>query len=339
VRLVLLKLREAGLKIKWSKCEWAVQEVKYLGFVIKDGKVRPSSEKVKALFHYEKPRTRKQLHRFVGLANYYRNYIEDFASKVHPLIEQLNKKVKFTWSQECESSFDYLRSYLTTEKAQGRGIMLLPDMTKTFRIECDACNYGIGSVLTQQEDGAWLPIGYFSKYLNKTERKYATNEKELMALVMSMKHWRVYLLGKRFIAFTDHKPLQWIMIMQNPPAKLARWLLTIGDYDFELQFRKGSENANADAISRWLATDDDDRESNTCNTDRIVNAISIGEELTREESQVTINAIYLAAYEFNLGQDKDESIYKLKRWIIDGERPAKKPVDDNEAGIFWLHFH
>jgi hypothetical protein len=105
-----------------------------------------------------------------------------------------------------------------------------------------------------------LPIGYFSKHLTLAQLKKVINEKELMSLVTAMQHWRMYLLGKRFIAVTDHKPLKWIMSMNNPPQKLCRWLLTISEFQFDLEFRSGSENGNADALSRWLANPEDDNE-------------------------------------------------------------------------------
>ena len=330
-KLVLSKLRQAGLKIKWEKCEWAMNEITYLGFIIGNGQIRPSELKTKALFHYTQPKTKKQIHRFVGLVNFYRNFIENYAEVAAPLIKALDKKAKFKWSDELNTSFNYLREYLTTEKGMGRGIMLLPDLTKIFKLECDACNYGIGALLTQNLNGEWLPTGYYSKRLNSTEIKYATNEKELMALVMAMQHWRMYLLGRKFIAVTDHKPLKWIMSMAKPPQKLSRWLLTIGEFDFELQFRAGKENANADAMSRWLATEDEDKEGEepTYNTDVVVNFI-IKNKITKDRKSHKvvikhINAIFLAANEFNNEQSKDKSINELKKWIEAGSKSTIKP--------------
>lgn len=125
-----------------------------------------------------------------------------------------------------------------------------PDFSKPFNITTDASNVAIGAVLSQGPIGKDLPVAYASRTLNESERNYSTIEKELLAIVYACKYFRPYIFGTKFNIITDHKPLQWLMSLKEPTSKLIRWQLKLEEYDYEITYKKGTKNANADALSR-----------------------------------------------------------------------------------------
>jgi hypothetical protein len=129
-------------------------------------------------------------------------------------------------------------------------ILQYPDFSKEFILSTDASNEGIGAVLAQGQLGRELPLAYASRSLNMMERNYSTSEKELLAIVWSIKHFRPYLYGRKFKITTDHQPLTWIMNVKDPSSRLLRWRIKLEEYDYEILYRKGALNANADALSR-----------------------------------------------------------------------------------------
>jgi hypothetical protein len=123
-----------------------------------------------------------------------------------------------------------------------------PDFTKEFILTTDASNQGLGAVLSQGEIGKDLPIAYASRNLNQAEKNYSTSEKELLAIVWGIKHFRPYLYGRKFKIACDHKPLMWIMNVKDPGSRLVRWRIKL--YDYEIINKKRANNTNADALSR-----------------------------------------------------------------------------------------
>ena len=153
-------------------------------------------------------------------------------------------KKKFKWTDECNEAFEKLRTYLTSSDH----VITLPDFEKPFVIETDASNYGIGAVLSQLKGSIMRPVGYFSKTFSKAEYNYPTSEKELLALVRAVEYFKEYIYGRKFTVVTDHLPLKWALNAAKPASRLARWIITLSNYNFELEYRKGKQNNNADAI-------------------------------------------------------------------------------------------
>ena len=139
--------------------------------------------------------------------------------------------------------------------------MKLPVFDREFQVETDACDYGCGGVLTQQHEGNWHPVAYFSKSLTVREQKYATAEKELYAVVLSCEHFRQFLYGTSFKVLCDHKPLQYLLANKNPAERLARWTIRLNMFDCTIEYRKGSQNQCADAMSRLCEESDDNTAS------------------------------------------------------------------------------
>ena len=268
VKQVVNRLNEYNLKIKLEKCKIAEQQIEYLSHVISHGTISPSPAKVADLMKYNPPLNAKQTHSFIGLGSYYRKFIEKFAHIVAPLREALQEKV-FKWDQKCTDAFNTLRSKLTSEK-----VLSLPDFSKPFQIETDACRYGIGGVISQQKDNQWHPVAYYSKHLNTTEQNYSTTERELYAMVMTAEHFKQFLYGTEFVIVTDHQPLKYVMNLKEPNARLMRWISRLSQFKFQIQYRKGNDNGNADALSR-MPTDPENHEDEGSNHPIILNALEI----------------------------------------------------------------
>ena len=171
------------------------------------------------------------MRRFVGFASYYRCFIPNFAELAAPLHQLTQKSRKFLWTKECRNAFQKLKEKFTEAPILGFSRFDAP-----FILYTDASDYGIGSVLSQKIDGTERVIAYASRLLSKVERRGPTTEKEALAVVWSVKHFRPYLLGHRFVLITDHQPLKWLKSMKDPPPKIARWIMSLQEYDFEVQY-------------------------------------------------------------------------------------------------------
>lgn len=239
------KLREHNLKLQPDKCEFLRKEVAYLGHVISDEGIRPNPDKVVTIKEIRVPKNPKDIKSFLGLVGYYRKFIPNFSLLAKPLTTLLKKNQKFEWSKKCQSSFEELKNILTTEP-----LLQYPDFAREFLLTTDASNEAIGSILSQGPLGKDLPICYYSRTLNKAEQNYSTTEKELLSIVDSVKHFRPYLFGQRFTIITDHKPLVWLMNCKDPSSRLMRWRLKLMEYDYQIRYKPGKTNTNADALSR-----------------------------------------------------------------------------------------
>ena len=273
LREVLYRLRDAGLKVKPSKCFLFRKEIAYLGHVVSahgistDPKkteaiqdypaprnmsahgISTDPKKTEAIQDYPAPRNIQEVRRFVGFASYYRRFIPNFAELAAPLHQLTQKSTKFLWTQQCQDAFQKLKKRFTEAP-----ILAFPHFDAPFILYTDASDYGIGSVLSQKIDGAERVIAYASRQLSKAERHGPTTEKEALAAVWSMKHFRPYLLGHKFTLVTDHQPLKWLKSMKDPPPKIARWIMSLQEYDLQVQYRPGKLHTNADTMSRIPAT-------------------------------------------------------------------------------------
>lgn len=239
------KLSEHNLKLQPDKCEFLRKEVSYLGHIISDKGVQPNPDKIEAILNIKQPKNPKDIKSFLGLVGYYRKIIPNFSKTAKPLTNLLKKEHPFIWSEECEKSFQRLKISLTKEP-----ILQYPNFEQPFVLTTDASNDAIGSVLSQGPIGSDLPISYYSRTLNNAEQNYSTAEKELLAIVDSVKHFRPYLFGQKFKVISDHKPLTWLMNCKDPSSRLVRWRLKLLEYDYEIAYKPGKMNSNADFLSR-----------------------------------------------------------------------------------------
>lgn len=239
------RFRANNLKLQPDKCEFLHKEICYLGHLITENGVKPNPKKISAIAEYPRPTNPKSIKQFLGLLGYYRKFINKFATIAKPLTYLLKKDVPFVWGLDQENAFQNLKSCLTREP-----ILQYPDFTKPFALTTDASNFAIGAILSQGDIGEDLPVAYASRSLNNAECNYSTTEKELLAIVWATHHFRPYLYGQKFKIVTDHRPLTWLFNCKDPSSRLIRWRLKLEEYDYEICYKPGRVNANADALSR-----------------------------------------------------------------------------------------
>nr|XP_055032771.1 uncharacterized protein LOC129421341 [Misgurnus anguillicaudatus] len=251
LRKVLLELRQAGLTANPRKCHLALAEAKYLGYQVGRGLIRPQEKKVAAILSAPQPASKTQVRAFLGLAGYYRCFIPDFSSLASPLTDLTRKgqPEKVLWTAETETAFQRIKTALTSEP-----VLQAPDFNRPFLLQTDASDTGLGAVLSQGQASEEHPVIYISRKLTPAEQRYATVEREALAVKWAVLELRYYLLGRHFTLVTDHAPLQWMARAKDTNARVTRWFLALQDFNFTVQHRAGTANANADGLSRiWAA--------------------------------------------------------------------------------------
>ena len=243
---VFHRIREAGLKLQPSKCALCKPEVSFLGHIVSPKGITTDPSKTDKVASWPTPTSKRDVQQFLGLANYYRRFIKDFASIASPLHRLTEKTASFKWTTECEAAFSDLKDKLTTAP-----VLEHPHYDKEFILDTDASATGIGAVLSQvQDDGREHVIAYASRTLSKPERRYCVTRRELLAVVTFVHHFRPYLVGRKFSLRTDHSSITWLRNFKQPEGQLARWITKLQEYDFSTSHRPGKQHGNADALSR-----------------------------------------------------------------------------------------
>ena len=187
----------------------------------------------------------KELKTFCGMISYYRRFILNCSRIAFPLHKLLKTGVNFEWKVEQEHVFQHLKAKLTSQP-----ILQYLDYSKEFVLTMDTSNIGLGAVLSQGLLGKDLPVAYASRSLNKAKINYSTSEKELLAIVWVARYFRPYLYRRHFKIVTDHKPSTWIMNVKDPCLRLLRWKIQLEEFDYEITYKRGSQNMNISASSR-----------------------------------------------------------------------------------------
>jgi hypothetical protein len=241
LRLVLQKLRDNKLYAKYSKCEFWIDEVPFLGHVISNGGISVDPAKVKEIMAWSIPSTVTEVRSFLGLAGYYQRFIEEFSKIAKPMTSLLEKGREFKWDEKCQDSFDQLKMRLMSPP-----VLVMPDLQKGFDIYCDTCGQGLGCVLMQEGH----MIAYTSRQLRKHELNYPTHDLELASVVHALKIWRHYIMGTKCQVYTNHKSLKYIFTQKDLNLRQRRWLELIKDYDLDIHYHPGKANLVADALSK-----------------------------------------------------------------------------------------
>jgi hypothetical protein len=247
LRKVFQKIKESGLKLKREKCYFGMTEVKFLGHVIGKEGIKPDPEIIEKIQNYPVPENQKKLRGFLGLASYYRKFIEGFAKIAQPLTKITGKNHEFKWTNEQQQAFEKLKERLMTYP-----VLRYPNFEKEFILMTDASKEGIGAVLAQEDqDRKEHPIAYFSKALTPCEKNYDTTNMEALAVIQAIKKFRHYLFGQKFKIITDHRALLWLLgTNKSTNSRIVRWRLYLQDFDFTIEHREGKRHLVADALSR-----------------------------------------------------------------------------------------
>ncbi|KAJ9545341.1 hypothetical protein OSB04_025048 [Centaurea solstitialis] len=241
LREVLKVLRDEKLYAKFSKCEFWLHEVQFLGHVVSRDGIKVDPAKIEAMMNWKSPTNPSEIRSFLGLAGYYRRFTQDFSKIASPLTVLTKKNAKFLWSDKQEEAFRTLK-----EKLCQAPVLALPDGTEDFIVYSDASKMGLGCVLMQRGK----VISYASRQLKDHGKNYSVHDLELAAVVFALKLWRHYLYGTKCTLFTDHKSLQHIFDQKELNMRQRRWLELLKGYDYDLLYHPGKANVVADALSR-----------------------------------------------------------------------------------------
>ena len=245
---VFKRIQLAGLRINPGKCDIYREELTFLGHTVSANGIKTNDKKIKEIKEAEIPICAKQLRSFLGMTNYYRKFIKDYAKIAEPLHAAASGcEKKITWSEECHKSFELLKRKLCEAP-----ILDYPRRDGKFILDTDASFGAIGAVLCQEkEDGTEVVIAYGSRHLTAHEKGYCVTRKELLAIHEYVMYFKQYLYGKAFVVRTDHKALVFMRYTKKAISpQFQTWLANLSGYDFDLQYRKGEEHGNADGISR-----------------------------------------------------------------------------------------
>ncbi|GJU99307.1 putative reverse transcriptase domain-containing protein [Tanacetum coccineum] len=241
LKAILELLKKEELYAKFSKCEFWIPKVQFLGHVIDCQGIHVDPAKIESIKDWASPKTPTEIRQFLGLAGYYRRFIEGFSKIAKPMTKLTQKKVAFEWGDKQEAAFQTLKTKLCSAP-----ILALPQGAENFIVYCDASHKGLGAVLMQREK----VIAYASRQLKIHEKNYTTHDLEHGSVVFALKIWRHYLYGTKCTVFTDHKSLQYILNQKELNMRQRRWLELLSDYDCDIRYHPGKANVVADALSR-----------------------------------------------------------------------------------------
>lgn len=239
---VLQRLEDAGLKVNATKSFFCRGELEYLGYwVTRDG-IMPMPKKVRGITEIAPPTNKKELRSFIGLVNYYRDMWIRRSDVLTPLTALTSKTADWRWTDVEQTAFDTIKRIVAREV-----LLAYPDFNQPFVIHTDASAYQLGAVISQKN----IPIAFYSRKLTESQQNYTTTERELLAIVETLKEFRTILLGQQIIIHTDHKNLTYKVFNCE---RVMRWRLIAEEYSPDLRYVKGSKNIVADALSRLQLT-------------------------------------------------------------------------------------
>ena len=248
LREVFSRIQSAGLKLNPGKCHLAQDHVVFLGHVVSRQGLQPDPRNTEKVKTWPTPQSPTEVRAFLGLCSYYRRFVRDFAHRAAPLHHLTCKDVPFMWTKDCDVSFHFLKSVLSSAP-----VVTMPDYTCPFKVYTDASMEAVGAVLAQDKEGLERVVVYASQSLTNAQKRWSTFDKELWAVVWAVRQFRHYIGSSPFTVITDHKPLlglRGMAIDKDPTGKRARWILELDPYNWTMQHKEGRHHTNADALSR-----------------------------------------------------------------------------------------
>ena len=246
---VLERLAAHELFLRPEKCEFEKTRIEYLGLIISENHVEMDPVKVAGVAEWPQPNNKREVQSFLGFANFYRRFIQDFSHHARPLFDLTRNDKKWKWDLPEATAFRKLKEAITSAP-----VLTTPADNRPFRIEADSSDFATGAVLSQlsAEDEKWHLVAYLSKSLSDTERNYEIHDKEMLAIIRALEEWRHFLEGApdKFEIWTDHKNLEYFMSAKKLNRRQARWSLTLARFDFVMHHRPGKTMGKSDALSR-----------------------------------------------------------------------------------------
>ncbi|KAL8582193.1 hypothetical protein ACOMHN_004112 [Nucella lapillus] len=246
---VLLRLRQANLTARPTKCQIGYPDLEFLGFVVGENTKQPEKSKIERMLSSARPKSKTEVRSLLGLIGFYREFVPNFAAITSPLSD-LTKKGQppvVQWTEAAEKALKTVKERLGTYP-----ILKLPDMSKQFTLRTDASGVGLGAVLLQEYDGQKFPVKYASRKLSKCEQGYATVETECLAVVWGVQKFQKYLYGNQFTIETDHQPLTFLQEARLKNSRVLRWAMALQPYRYHIDYIPGRENVGADYLSRVM---------------------------------------------------------------------------------------
>ena len=243
---VFRRLKAANLKLKLSKCKFALQELLYLGYKISERGIEPDDSKIKILRDYPPPTLVAEVRSFLGMAGWYRKMIEKYATIAKPLINLTKKYAKFIWDETCKNSFETLKQKLTSKP-----IIAFANHNLPFNLYTDSSGYSISAILCQVQEGRERVIAYAGRNLSPAEQKYSICERECLAVFYAFKQYDSYLRFNFTQVYTDCKPLTEILMRSEPTLRIAKWTYYLSQYNFTVTHFPGKTNPS-DGLSRCI---------------------------------------------------------------------------------------
>jgi len=248
VRTILKRVKETGLTLKASKCEFHTKEIEYLGYVISPQGLRMDEEKIWTIKEWKEPTNIKGIQSFLGFATFYRRFIQDYSRITTPLTRLTRKEVDWEWGDEQQTAFETLKTAMVTEP-----ILQHFDPERPVTIETQASDYAIGAICAQPDDNGTLhPVAYYSRKLKDPEHNYDIHDKELLAIVDALRKWDTYCktMGPKITILTDHKNLEYWKTKKDLNLRQPRWGERLANYDFTIKYRPGKLAGKPDILSR-----------------------------------------------------------------------------------------
>lgn len=357
LQAVFQRLKDNNLKLRASKCDFFKREITYLGHVVSERGIHTDPAKTDSVKTWPVPKTTNDVRIFLGFTGYYRKFIKGYAAIVRPLNDLLvghctNKKAQkgrkskikaaqFEWGEQQQIAFETIKDRLINPP-----VLAYADYKLPFKLHTDACLTGLGAVLYQRQDGADRVVAYASRSLRPAERNYPAHKLEFLALKWAItEKFHDYLYGSRFEVLTDNNPLTYVLTSAKLDATGQRWVAALSNYNFDLAYRSGAKNADADGLSRTpavLSTEQIDfpevLKAISCGTKATADGYTLAENFLLNENSISmqedekipedlLRATALSTNDWKRAQHADADISFVIDHVISGHRPNAQQVE------------
>lgn len=332
VREVLRRIRSFGFHIKAEKCQFFLEEVKFLGNIINKDGIHTDPGKTSAIRNMPPPTDEATLRSYLGSITHYSRYIKGMSNLTAPLSHLLKKGVNWKWTKECQASFDKFKEILQSPLALTH---YLPDMP--LEVAADASSIAIGAQISHVfPDGSRKAIEYAARSLTKAEKQYSQIEREALGLVYAVKHFHRYIYGRKFTLVTDHKPLLVIFgstkgIAAHAANRIQRWQLIMHAYYFDIKYTSTTEFGYVDVLSRLVASQQPE--------DEYVIACTHLEDNCKMELAETINKFPVTVKEIIKATSQCPQLQQVKKFMCSGWPPSVKAVPKDAQEFYRLREH